>query len=614
MSSVIIFLNKGNSLKLGLLMCVLISFAPAKAQPGWQDLTERYSYTILNEIGKEISFKDNNNYSIMIDSVLYKAPNIPQDPLIPATENSQNFNIQICINDFSLDIPAKNTFDECEERLEIKIIDEKDTMFICQSSGTGSFWNTKNKIGLQNDGLTEPPADFRLQFIPGHYYFPYWAIYLLNEVPKTYGNIKILNMDQAHFIVPKAIYDSIYFNRNKYNRSRNYYAEAENMVVDNFAKGNFMFTRTIQPTTFDKSIVPFRNPRWSYWGKPYYATSHKDEYIGITEFSYDTLNWSGGRGAFVRFNRNENKMSIWSATNKILYSSTYKLKHDPYNNVYYNQTIIRDSSCKDFIFNCDFETKLFRSTDEGHTWTEDITLTQLYKKHPFRELEFIDQNYALIFVLDKMKAKKKKYDIQQGKYYLLKNFHIVDSFITPSDIHYNDNYNGYRYNVKNDTISLGAWTNNAYAETGKTYFQLFIYYVDNKWKFQVVDLVYLKNKIDRQEIDTIIYQNFKIVSNNELVFKDQGSLVFKNGLFDLQKKGLILENGKQIYIIGLGIGTILSFDGGISWYIYPLPLEKDSRYEFLELDEKGVISHLKNSWENNGYGFYKIYNQFLKIE
>ncbi|MDY0091058.1 MAG: hypothetical protein RBR78_11920, partial [Flavobacteriaceae bacterium] len=63
-----------------------------------------------------------------------------------------------------------------------------------------------------------------------------------------------------------------------------------------------------------------------------------------------------------------------------------------------------------------------------------------------------------------------------------------------------------------------------------------------------------------------------------------------------------------------GIGTLLSFDAGNTWFVYPLPLEKDSRYEFLEIDEQGVISHLKNSWRENGYEFNKVFSQFLKFE
>lgn len=124
-----------------------------------------------------------------------------------------------------------------------------------------------------------------------------------------------------------------------------------------------------------------------------------------------------------------------------------------------------------------------------------------------------------------------------------------------------------------------------------------------------------KNAIsDVTRITFTAYKNFKILNGILYLNTENGSLTFQNDLTELHKKGLILENGNQIYIIGLGIGTLLSFDAGNTWFVYPLPLEKDSRYEFLEIDEQGVISHLKNSWRENGYEFNKVFSQFLKFE
>jgi hypothetical protein len=182
---------------------ILIFFCSnlVKAQPGWQDFTTRYSYTILDKNKKEISFKNNKDYSIMVDSVLYKLPNIPQHSLKPALVNSYNFENQIRINDFSLAISLKN-FNQ--KQLEIKIIHKKDTMYICQSSGIGSF----RSIDVQGKPI-KPTPDFTLQFVAGHYYFPNWAKSLLNNIPQISGNIKIANVKQQHFIIQKKLYDSI---------------------------------------------------------------------------------------------------------------------------------------------------------------------------------------------------------------------------------------------------------------------------------------------------------------------------------------------------------------------------------------------------------------------
>ncbi|MDR2204643.1 MAG: hypothetical protein LBE36_00545 [Flavobacteriaceae bacterium] len=169
-----------------LLILGLLFFNFGKAQPGWWDLTSRYFYTILDENGKEISFKNDKNYSIMIDSTLYKSPNIPQDSLKLATPSDEEFQHHIRINDFSLAVPQKNYY-KSNKSLEIKIIHEKDTMSICQPSGIDT-----------------------LKFIAGHYYFPNWSSSIFHKLPKTYGKVKIVNADQRNFIVPKTMYDSIF--------------------------------------------------------------------------------------------------------------------------------------------------------------------------------------------------------------------------------------------------------------------------------------------------------------------------------------------------------------------------------------------------------------------
>jgi hypothetical protein len=579
----------------------------AQAQPGWQDFTKRYSYNILDKNGKEISFKNNKNYSIMIDSVLYKSPNIPQDSLKPALVDSYNgFENQIRINDFSLAIPQKK-YQQSHNQLEIKIIHKNDTMYICQSSGRGSF----RSIDFQGKPIKQTP-DYTLQFIAGHYYFPSWAKNLLDNIPQTSGNTKIVNVSQQHFIIPKSVYDSVNYISPRYENRQKHYDEAENSVVKNFMKGYFSFERQVQLTTFDRSVSPFNKPRWSTWGSSYFPTKEQDEYLGNVQFSYDTLNYSGGRGMIVRYNYNENKMKIWSPTEKLMFSSTALLYKDTFNDVYYNRSIIRDSNCKELIYKCDFVNKFYNSIDEGKVWKEDKRLTQLYKTHGFRQLEFLDQNHALIFKLDKVKVKNKKYDLQQGTYYLLKDFQIIDSLKSPNDLHYNDNYNRYKYEIKNDTIFLGSWSYNKF-QVGKTYSQPFLVKDNDNWKFKVTEQLFYRTKTE-PKMDMITYQNFKILNNLMYLNTENGSLDLKSDLLKLHENGLILENGEHIYIIGLGIGTLLSFDGGNTWFVYPLPLEKDSRYDFLEINEQGVISHLKNSWTGNGYEFNKVFSQFSKIE
>src|SRR5690606_13720813 len=148
---------------------VLLCSNLVNAQPGWQDFTPRYSYSILDKNGKEISFKNNKNYSIMVDSMLYKSTNIAQDSLKPAIQDSYVFENQIRINDFSLVIPQKK-YQVGQKQLEIKIIHKKDTMYVCQTSRTGSFY------GLYFQGKpSKPSPDLTFQFIAGRYFFPTWT-------------------------------------------------------------------------------------------------------------------------------------------------------------------------------------------------------------------------------------------------------------------------------------------------------------------------------------------------------------------------------------------------------------------------------------------------------
>lgn len=594
-----------------LIIITLLFSNLTKAQPGWIDFTPRYSYTILDENSNEISFQNNKNYSIMIDDVLYKTPNVPQDSLKPAIENSGIFEPQIRINDFSLIIHKKD-FEQTQKSLEIKIIHKKDTMFICQTSGTGSFFSKYDFDNRQYETQRQT-SDFTLQFVAGHYFFPRWSKDFLKNLPQTNGTVKILNADQRHFIVPKIVYDSICYLSPIYDNRQKHYDEAESLVVQNFMSGYYSFEKNVQQVTFDKPIFPFKIG-YMTWRAPYFSTKEKNEYLGIVQPYYDTLNYSGGRGMIVKFNYDENKMKIWSATENLLYSSSYNLRHDTFNNVFYNQTLIRDSNCKDLIYKCDFEIKLYQSKDDGNTWAENNKLTQLYKKHEFRELEFLDQHHALIFKLNKVKPQNKKYDIQQGVYYLLKDFVIIDSLKTPNDIHYNDNYNRYRYDVENDTIFLGNWSYDKYYTNGKTeYSQPILTKNNKKWKFQVVEKMYFINH-SKPLLETIYYRNFEILNSTIYLNKHNGGLVFQNdNLSEIHKKGLILENNNEVYLIGLSIGTLFSFDGGYNWYVYPLPLEKDSDYKLIEINNKGVISHIKNNSNNGKYTLDKIFNKFTKL-
>lgn len=375
--------------------------------------------------------------------------------------------------------------------------------------------------------------------------------------------------------------------------------------------GYYSIEEKLAPIRFDRSIVPFKKS-WKTWSSPYYSTNNENEYLYIVELNYDTLNYSGGRGMIGIYNYEKNLLKFWSMTKNLKYSSTYSLKHDTFNKVFYNQTIIYDASCKDVIYKCDYDIKFHDSKDEGTSWTDHNKLTQLYKKHRFRELEFLDQNHALIFKLDQLKLEKNPFNIQQGTYYLLKNFIIIDSLKTPNDLDYNDNYNRYGYNVVNDSISLVKWTYDKYYNIGKTkYTQPNLIKTNNQWKFKLNEKIYseVQNKPLNESIN---YGNLNVL--NGTISTLSGQLHLDNEEFSkITQQGLFLQNNNEIYLLGLSFGTLFSFNGGFDWYIYPLQLNDSKEYNLLELNDEGIITYLKHSYENVENSLDKVSTKFIKI-
>lgn len=257
MKRIILWL-KPKLLRICIISLGLFCLKLVQAQPGWQDLTTRYDYSILNKDGKEISFKKNRDYSIMINNLLYRSPQIPQKILKPALPSDRGYQKQIRINDFSLTIPEKRE-NRHAKRLEIKIIYKQDTMHICQSSGVGSFVSDKkNKKHYYNEYKnTLSEADFTLDFLPGHYYFPTWANDLLSSLPKIRGDVKILNVKQSNFLIPEAVYDSLLY-RSYESRTPN----IEKYVVNKFLNGYITVEKRAEATKFDKSVAPYISPRW----------------------------------------------------------------------------------------------------------------------------------------------------------------------------------------------------------------------------------------------------------------------------------------------------------------------------------------------------------------
>ncbi|WP_306351421.1 hypothetical protein [Flavobacterium sp. '19STA2R22 D10 B1'] len=571
------------------------------AQPGWQDFTARYYYSILDNNGNEILFKKNKEYSLIINNVFYQSPNIPTDSLKRVLPNSSSkFENYIRINDLSLRIPQNHNTDRL---LEIKIIHQKDTLYLNQATGKGSGFDL-----YISSKETKTASDFTLQFIPGHYYFPNWAKMLLENMPEANGSVKIMNASQRNFLITKDLYESLSYRNSNYETT----TKADELVQSNFSKGHFTITKEIEPTKIDKAVLPYSKP---YIEGDLHPTKDKNLYFGLANYSLDMSRCSSSKKVFSLLNKNDNTIRLWFPKDNPRLFSSDNLYIDSFNNILYQTVWIKksfdsqQSDCSDNFPSTGF---IYSSTDDGQTWKENKKLTTLYfDQYKLRKLEFLDKEYALGFTLQTKEHSKKKYDFQQGVYYLFKNMKVVDSLKTPDDLHYNSNYNAYAFAIKNDTISLGPWNFDEYPTSGKPYFQPIITKANHQWHFEVKKEMYFKPtpKIEKETIKQ--YQNFQLLNSRKLVFKNgSGSLKLGNDVADnpSDKGFYVIEKGNQIYLLhnssNNDTGVFISFDGGTSWYIYPKALDEDANYKFLEIDNQNRISFF-NQW--------KLFKAFYKF-
>lgn len=606
------------------LFLMLIASNISYSQPGWQDLTERYFYTITDENGKEISFKKNKEYSIMIEDKLYRSPTIPQHKLKNASADNFNYTkgyeIQIRINDFSFVVFQNDYYSrkrDTGKELEIKIIHKKDTMFISQSSGKESGemeWVEVNGV-YKNQ---KRPADFTLQFIPGHYFFPDWAKTLLDNMPMTSGNVKIENVHQQNFIVSEISNPTIVQKMKKYKDER-----FNTEVIENFKKGYFSLEHKAEPTHIENESPFVINPTIIELILP---AQNKDTHTGLIEYNYITPDLQTNITRFASIDAAENKIKLWTPTEKAPYFSTSKIYNDTFNQILYNRSVIKDTTCDESQLNrmvdCPYTIIFYRSSDGGETWQENKAMTNLFDKYEIRTIEFLDKEYSLVY-----RHENASHRITQGIYYLLKNLQIVDSLKSPDGIHYNEGYNNYKFAVKRDTVFLGNWNENPNNYLS-TYFQPYLTKVEGEWKFQVEErtageagrYAVFNQRISVDSIKE--YQNFTLVNKNTLVFKNgAGTLTLKEDVIDdLFQFGAyhILEHENQIYLINYNGHTYFSHNGGFSWLLYPVPLKAESvrydnlrSYRYLKIDEQGTISYLDNGWEKEkGKVMQKMFHKF----
>lgn len=593
-----------------ILLLLLVLFAVSvNAQPGWQDFTNRYYYTILDKKGKVISFQKNKKYRIVVDSVVYRSPNIPTDSLPPVLRNSTyTFDNYIRINDFSLRL-SQERYNRYIP-LEIKIIHKKDTMYLNQITGVGSGVERFRLPNTNETDKTELASDFTLKFIAGHYHFPDWAKMLWSELPKVSGNVRFVNLEQRHFLIPKVLYNSLAVSYRDYRKRYELNIKAQETVVDHFLQGYLSMDKKMEPTKIENPPSAFYEPLWD---GNLYPTKDKDVYFGQVRYNKDSLHQNNWKYMFSIYNKKDNSIRHWYPKKNLSLFANGFLHQDLYNGIVYQVVWMTEKQNKDQSSYIPPKQELYVSDDEGKSWTAKASVTQTFRRYNLEHVEFLDKNHALSYGRREEKHKTRNYKIKRVTYYLLKDMKVVDSLKMPNDNYDSDNYierhNQYRFRVK-DTIPLGIGNYEPGNNLGERYFQANLIRTNSGWQFSGEQKVYERRGYPKteKEKDTVDYRNFKLINKKELCFNNgAGTLRFSNDVCsNLWNSGVaVLEKDNRIYLLDNNRGfTYISFDGGASFYIYPIPLETRADYRFMEIDDQNVISFF-NPWK-----LYKMFYTF----
>lgn len=575
-----------------IILFLILQFGLLKAQPGWRDATKRYFYTIIDQNGKEISFKENGNYSIMIDGILYNGANIPQNPIRRVSNTDKEYQNQILINDFSLSIPQKEIVEENTKRLEIKIIYKKDTMLICQPSGTGGIlesWDLQDKLS------EKPEADYKLPFLAGHYYFPNWNKYISNKLPKTNGKVKFLNtknLNQQYFIIPKNIYNSsLLYNKNTYGNQRE--TGEDQYVIDHFFLNGYL---TLEKRT-EQTKINNLSVKYSWMGKPE-STRDPDRFWGMVDISGDIT-------TFFSLQKEENRMELFLPDKDGLNFTCGSPYVNSFSKVIYLPVWIKQESNNyslATLYNkIPSEKYIYSSKDEGKTWQKDKEAKNIFDKYSIldenkspRRVAFMDKDYAVIYYKEVIERNETKNRIkEQGIYYLLKNMKVIDSLKTPK----NNNFLEYNeLSIQNNSVILGKYWPDQYCNVD---FQLSLKKSNDNWKFHVDEKRYIQNSTKEQNFqkkDSIKqYENFQLINNRELIFKNgSGKMILNDEFSDYSHIKTIIERDKEIYLVSYE-SVFLSFDGGTNWYIYPASILPNTYYYLLDINSKNEINYFSNN-------------------
>ena len=565
-----------------LLLLLLFSFK-TDAQPGQMYFPPaEYYYTILNEYDNVIIFAGNQNYKIAIDSVWYHPDSIPtypaskrsnkelQDSLnftgieldfIPLTTyGGPNPNHYIHVNDFYLNLSqAPST---------IKVVHKNDTMVLFQQSSSAKT----------------------LKFTSGIHYFPNWANHALKGLPELVGS-KYLNIDQNHFIISKSDYVSLQKDAGQRLNEQRIDKDIATRFVKYFMEVKYDFT----PLKFMQDASPYDG---GHLESQLYPTKDENVYMAMVEYRMHQNNCTSYKDFFTRIDLNKKKIEHWFPMEnpQEFGSSTRFFKVDTFNRVVYLRMFYRTDTIRP-IKECaswaTYKNVMYKSFNEGKDWQVDAKYTKLFDEHEFYKYEFLDEHYAVGYKFQKITHKNKKHQIDQGVYYLLKDGKIVETFLTPEDVHFNNNYANYHFNKGlGDTAFLGSWGYNQYNYKASEPYHIYAVKKNSQWKFEVGSNGFKRSQFYREKEVKTEFQNFKIIGDT-LFFKNGSKMVIHEKIIEnsLANGLFVLEQGSHIYLVNTNNEHMyISFDGGATWFFNPRPITGIENMMLLKIDANYMIT------------------------
>lgn len=556
-----------------LLIIGIICCQSAVAQPGWIDYTQYYCYALLNDQGRPIQFENNTNFKLLINKVVYDHKHVPKDkfPIVDPNSNP-GFSSCIQINDFSLVLERTN------QPVLIEIVSNKDTMHLFQPTSMGA------------SSFRDEIKGRKLNFVPGHYYFPSWERIYFDANPLFHSS-RIKNLKQENFIVPAAD-----FNRISQSLHHNLAAinNAEEIVMRNFLDTVKLIHETIS-VTIPKTFAPYTQPKWI---TEFFPTTDKSIFYGLISYTYEAPNLYSTKYIFARYNRKTNEISQWYMLDNLDEFSVGSISPDPFNQVLYLSTFFRNKSSGNEIPTSAFRRVYYHSTDFGLSWSVDSTLQQLFDQIEFRNFEIIDAHHALAYKREtKNKGTRDQYE--EGTYYLLKDKRFVDSLKSPKGIHYNSNYNNYAYKNQGDSIFLGPWGIDPQAYYQKPYTQPVLVKKGNEWKFELLEQQFIRHKqSETTHFTSLHYDNFTLTSDNRIEFKDNTIEPIELTIdfaTNLRSKTIHVLERKNFILFVQQRSIIMTFDGGTDWYYFPISFENGSAMKFLTFSEENELSYFNPS-------------------